>query len=179
VAVGAAVAERLGAPMEPLFVRKLPIPSSPEMGFGAVAIDGAVTLNEQVVAAFGISRPTVDATVAEVLEEVRRRAREYAGIDEPPDVNSRNVYLLDDGLATGFTALAGLEMIRRRKAARSTLCVPCSPLRSVRAVRPHCDELFCLFAQTGSPFAVASYYEEFPDMTDDEVRAILARVRGL
>lgn len=173
VAVGAPIADALGAPLVPLVVRKLPIPISPEMGFGAVAIDGTRVLNEDVVRAFGISDSEVERITREVTREVRRRAREYVGSDEPPDVAGRHVIIVDDGLATGFTAIVGARMVRKQDPASLTLAVPVSPADSIDAVSRFFDEIYCLCVQESYGFAVASYYDDFRDMSDDEVRRSL------
>jgi len=173
VAVAAPLAEALHAPLDLLIVRKLPIPDSPEAGFGAVALDGSVVLNEPLVRDLGLSPRQIDAVVKEVLAEVRRRAREYAGHDRPPDVRGKRVRLVDDGLASGFTMTAAARMVKQGEPARMTLCVPVSPRDSLKAVEPYFDEVQCLIEQARPPFAVASFYQDFRDLTDEEVRAIL------
>ncbi|MGO8702636.1 MAG: phosphoribosyltransferase [Candidatus Brocadiia bacterium] len=173
VAVAAPLAEALGAPLELMFVRKLPMPHSPEAGFGAVALDGQVVLNEPLVRELDLSPERIESIVQEVLAEVRRRAREYTGRDRPPEVRGKQVCLVDDGLATGFTMIAAARMVKACAPSRMTLCVPVSPHDSLRAVEPYFDDLYCLIEQAHPPFAVASFYEDFHDLTDDEVRAIL------
>jgi putative phosphoribosyl transferase len=173
VAVGAPLADALGAALIPLVVRKLPVPISPEMGFGAVAVDGTRILNLPVVRGFGISDDEVERVTAEVTREVRRRAREYVGTDEPPDVTGREVFIVDDGLATGFTALVGARMVRARRPASLALAVPVSPADSISAVIELFDQIHCLYVQESHGFAVASYYRDFHEMGDHEVRAFL------
>jgi predicted phosphoribosyltransferase len=90
-------------------------------------------------------------------------------------VGGKRVYLVDDGLATGFTMIAAARMVKARGPSRMTLCVPVSPHDSLRAVEPYFDDLCCLIEQAHAPFAVASFYEDFHDLTDDEVRAILRK----
>jgi putative phosphoribosyl transferase len=173
VAVGAPFARALGAALLPLVVRKLPIPAAPEMGFGAVAIDGTRVLNESVVRGFGIPEADVERITGEVMLEVRRRARAYVGSEEPPDVRGCSVFIVDDGLATGFTAIVGARMVRRRGPASLALAVPVSPADSIAVVAEHFDEIHCLCVQESHPFAVASYYRDFHDLRDDEVRRYL------
>jgi predicted phosphoribosyltransferase len=173
VAVAAPVAKMLRASLELMFVRKLPMPHCPEAGFGAVALDGHVVLNEPLLRLLDLPPERVDAIVAETLAEVRRRAKEYTGSDRPPDVRGKPAYLVDDGLASGFTMIAAARMVKACGPSRMTLCVPVSPRDSLSAVEPYFDDLLCLIEQTRPPFAVASYYEDFCDLTDAEVRAIL------
>ena len=173
--MGAPLADALGAPLLPLVVRKLPVPISPEMGFGAVAIDGSLVLNDRLVGELGLSRDRIDSIAADVREEVERRAREYMGDDFIPDVLGRDVFLIDDGLATGYSVIAAARMVKDLAPRSLILGVPVSPEGSLRTVAPYFDEAYCLIAQEYPPFAVASFYQDFHDMSDDEVRRILKR----
>jgi putative phosphoribosyl transferase len=179
VPVGEPLAEALGAPLSLVLVRKLPIPISPEMGFGAVTIDGTSILNDRVVSDYDISKREIEAITQRVQEEVIRRAKEYLGDDWKPEVRGMDVYMVDDGLATGYSVIAAASMIRKFEPRMIVLCVPVSPVTSVDAVRPYFDEIYCLIAQDRGPFAVASFYEDFHEMTDDEVREVLERRRGV
>jgi putative phosphoribosyl transferase len=179
VPVGEPVAEALGAPLSLVLVRKLPIPISPEMGFGAVTIDGTSILNERVVSEYRLSKREIEAITQRVKEEVIRRAKEYLGDDWKPEVRGMDVYMVDDGLATGYSVIAAASMIRKLEPRMIVLCVPVSPATSIDAVRPYFDEIYCLIAQERGPFAVASFYEDFHEMTDDEVREVLERRRAV
>ncbi|MFQ6096943.1 MAG: phosphoribosyltransferase family protein, partial [Armatimonadota bacterium] len=106
-----------------------------------------------------------------------RRAAEYVGGGEPPDLRGRRVYLVDDGLATGYTMITAAQMVRRRSPERLVLCVPVSPVGSIVAAEPYFDDVYCLIAQELPSFAVASFYARVPDLTDEEVRRILSRRR--
>lgn len=178
VPVGAALSDALGCELGLAHVRKLPLPSSAEMGFGAVALDGTVSLNETVMAAFGVSRAEASAIAEEVRHEVERRAAAFAPEGSEPDMRGRTVYLADDGLATGYSTIAAAGMARAAGAGRVVVAVPVAPEGAVRSVSEHCDELYCLIEQASVPFAVASFYERFGDLSDDEVRSILHARRG-
>lgn len=175
VPVGEPVAAALRAPLSLVLVRKLPIPISPEMGFGAVTIDGTSILNERVVSDYDISKREIEAITQRVQDEVIRRAKEYLGDDWKPEVRGMDVYMVDDGLATGYSVIAAASMIRKLEPRMIVLCVPVSPVTSLDAVRPYFNEIYCLIAQERGPFAVASFYEDFHDMADDEVREVLER----
>jgi putative phosphoribosyl transferase len=175
VPVGEPLAEALNAPLHLVPVRKLPIPRNPEAGFGAVALDGSRVLNDELVYHFGLTQSQVDSVTQEVLDEVRRRAREYGSDEHPLPVENRTAYLVDDGLASGYTMIAAARMVRNLAPRALVLAVPCSPWNSIGGVQPHFDEMYFLYVQERTPFAVASYYRYFPDLTDDEVREILSR----
>jgi putative phosphoribosyl transferase len=175
VPVAAALADHLEAPLDLALVRKLPLPSSPEAGFGAVAIDGTRILNTRMVRHFHLSDSEIDSISEQVRKEVQRRAREYRGAASPPEIRGMDVYLVDDGLATGYSMMAAAMMVRKLQPNSITLCVPVSPDDSIAVVTPHFDVIHCLIAQDFPPFAVASFYKRFPDMSDEEVREILIR----
>ncbi len=174
VPVGYEVAQRLGVPLDIIVPRKLPIPSDPEAGFGAVAPDGTVVLNEPLVGYLGLSPEDIGEIVGDVLREVRRRIREYRGDRPFPDLKHVNVIVVDDGLASGYTMIAAVRAIRKERPRRVVVAVPCSPRTSVERLEKEADEVVCLIVQPSGPFAVASYYESFPDLSDEEVKSLLS-----
>jgi len=169
VPVGLALAQELHAPLDVVVVRKLPIPGNPEMGFGAVAVDGSLILNHRVVEDFLITPTQIDAAVRSVRAEVSRRADLYRGGRPFPDVKDIDVYLVDDGLATGYTMIAAAKMIRTLGPRRLMLAVPVSPADSLETLKAYVDEAYCLLVQESGPFAVASFYVDFHDLSDREV----------
>lgn len=176
VPVAQPLAKSLGGSLQPVTVRKLPIPGSPEMGFGAMAIDGSVVLNERVVASFGIDEQIVKRVTAEVRHEIERRALKYAGTTSPPEVKGRQVFIVDDGLATGYSMLVAGRMVSRREPASLTMAVPVSPESSLRMINGMFGQKYCLLAQEYPSFAVASFYRDFHEMTDREVMQMLQSV---
>ncbi|MFO8184803.1 MAG: phosphoribosyltransferase family protein [Candidatus Aegiribacteria sp.] len=176
VPVAQPLTKSLGGSLQPVTVRKLPIPGSPEMGFGAMAIDGTVVLNQRVVANFGIDEETVKRVTAEVRDEIERRALKYAGTASPPEVRDRHVFIVDDGLATGYSMLVAGRMVSRREPASLTMAVPVSPESSLRMINGMFDQKYCLLAQEYPSFAVASFYRDFHEMSDREVMEMLQSV---
>ncbi len=175
VPVGEPIAEQLQADLDVVLVRKLPVPGSLEQGFGAVAVDGSLTLNGRLVRHFGISPLDIDSIAERVHVEVCRRAKEYRGSESPPAVRGLDVFLVDDGLATGYTMIAAAKMIRKQEPRSLVLLVPVAPADSLHAVASSFDEVYCLIVQETPPFAVASVYQDFHDLSDDEVREVLQR----
>lgn len=177
IPVGAQLAKRFQAPLEPVIARKLPVPSSPEMGFGAVAIDGSRVLNRPLVAHLGLTDREIEEISERVRAEIVRRAIEYFSEARPPQVAERRIYMVDDGLATGYSMVAAAEMVRRGGPEAVVLAVPVAPESTLRIVEDYFDEIHCLIVQQGGPFGVASYYEDFHDMTDEEVRGVLSEMK--
>jgi putative phosphoribosyl transferase len=167
----------LGGECDIALVRKLPIPQSPEAGFGAVALDGSTVINKDLTLAYRLTPSVIEQIKAEVLAEIQRRAAEYRGHTERPDMAGRDVYLVDDGLASGYTMIATAKMARAGGAQSLTVCVPVAPVASIDRIEPFVDRIICLIAQERAGFAVASFYQDFHDMTDAEVLAILERSR--
>lgn len=172
VPIGCEIARKLHAPLDLIIPRKLPIPYNPEAGFGAVAPDGTVVLNEELVVQLGLEKPHIDSIVMAVLDEVQRRIREYQ-LGPPLDPKGRTVIVVDDGLASGYTMIAAVRALKKKGPRKVVVAVPCSPRTSVERLEEEADEVICLTVQEGGAFAVASYYEKFPDLTDGEVLADL------
>ena len=169
VPVGFSIARNLQLPLDVVIPRKLPIPEEPEAGFGAVTADGSVVLNDRLVEQLNLPPRTVDAIVNEVRREVQRREAVYRQAGPRVDLSGRTVLLVDDGLASGYTMLAAIKSVRKDGPKKVVVAVPCSPTRSIDLVTPQAEEIYCLIRSDEPIFAVASYYEEFTDLSDEQV----------
>jgi|MudIll2142460700_1097286.scaffolds.fasta_scaffold24664_2 putative phosphoribosyl transferase len=170
-------ARALGAELDLVVPRKIQIPWEPEAGFGAVTSDGTVTLNEPLVARLGLAPGEVESLAAGTVAEVRRREAAFRGGAPPPDVRGRAVVVVDDGIASGFTMIAALRSLRARGAGTLAVGAPCAPADSVDRVGPHADDVVVLEVDRGWSFAVASHYERWWDLDDEEVHGYLRRAR--
>lgn len=179
VPVAAEIARTLGAPLDLVFVRKIGLPWQPELAYAAVvdANPPEVVINEEVARYEPMGDDELaEATHKEVAEIQRRRALYMAG-RAPLDVTGRHVIVVDDGLATGTTARAALQALRRRRPAHLVLAVPVAPADTVSALAPLVDELVCL--ETPEPFlAIGLHYRDFHQLEDAEVLQILARLQS-
>ena len=178
IPVGYPISVKLDAPLDVVTARKLPIPSSPEMGFGAIAPDGSLVLNDGLVARLGLSREEIDSIAERVLAEVHRREEVYRGGRPAAAIKGKNVILTDDGLATGYTMIAAVEMAKKQTAASITVAVPVSPADTARRIEPMVDNLICIHVARTYSFAVASFYRDFHDLTDREVLESLEKAGG-
>lgn len=173
VPVATEVSDVLGAPLEVLVVRKVGAPSNPEFGIGAVGEDGHVVTNPRAMAMTGIDDERFEELARVEGEEVRRRVEAYRGERPRVPFGGRTVVVVDDGLATGVTALTGVEVARRLGARRVVVAVPVGAPESVRMLEESADEVVCL--ETPPDFrAVGSWYRDFAQVTDAEVTQILA-----
>src|SRR5450756_1979222 len=112
------------------------------MGFGAIAPDGSLVLNDGLVARLGLSREEIDSIAERVLAEVQRREEVYRGGRPAAAIKGKNVILTDDGLATGYTMIAAVEMAKKQTAASITVAVPVSPC--LLYTSDAADDLLCV-----------------------------------
>lgn len=179
VIVAAEIAAHGDAPLDVLLTHKLGAPGNPELAIGAVADDGTMVLDEQVIRQFAIPRQYIEHQRDAQLRSMQARADRYRQGRLPLDVRGRCVILCDDGVATGATALAALESLRKRQPARVILAVPVGPPQTIEALAAACDEVVVL--ATPEPFyAVGRFYFSFEQVTDEQVIAALkcSRVGG-
>ena len=127
VPVAAQVAKALGAPLDVLVVRKLGYPWQPELGMGAIGEGDITVLNDELIARIGVDAETIRAVEDRERVELERRVRRYRGDRPPLPVEGRTVILVDDGIATGSTAHAAIDVLQRRGAARVVLAAPVAP----------------------------------------------------
>ncbi len=179
VVVGYEVASTLGLELDVIVPRKIPAPGQEELAIGAVASwgDHESILDEGSVRFLGVSEAYIEQQVEAQLAEVRRRLQAYRGTVDPPEVNERNVLLVDDGIATGYTTRAAAVALKRLGASSVVLAVPVGPPDSVEALGPFVNDLVCL--RTPSPFmAVGYWYRDFRQVSDAEVVELLERSRS-
>lgn len=174
VPVAYEVAKFLEIPLDVIAVRKIPIPWNPEAGFGAVASDGTLYLNEEMVADLNLDQKTIKKLADEVLEEIKRREEKYRGQKPFPKIKNKTVIVIDDGLASGYTMMAAVNFLKKQKPAKIIVASPTISEGAHNEVKPLVDELISLFIQKDYPYAVASFYEEWYDLTDEEVMNYLA-----
>jgi putative phosphoribosyl transferase len=172
------VARALHAPLDVFIVRKLGVPGHEELAMGAVATGGVRVLNTDVIEALQIPQQVVDAVAAREQRELDRRERLYRDDSPPPEVQGKTVILVDDGLATGASMRAAITALRQREPARIVVAVPVAAPPTCDEFRAEVDEIVC--AVTPEPFyGVGYWYDDFVQVTDEEVRDLLKREAGL
>jgi predicted phosphoribosyltransferase len=172
VVVAAVVADRLGAPLDVVIPRKLGAPGNPELGLGAVA-EGVQVLDDRLVRALGVDDAYLKEEIAAQQEEIRRRGEAYRGGRPEVDLAGTTAVVVDDGVATGGTAVAALRWARRRGARKVVLAVPVAPTEAVAMLRREADDVRVLL--TPEPFyAVGQWYDAFPQVSDEEVVELLS-----
>lgn len=168
------VAVALRAPLDVFVVRKLGAPGQEELAMGAIASGGVVVFNDEVVEAFHVDRDLLEDTIARERLELERRERLYRGDRRPFEVRGLTVILVDDGLATGSTMRAAVAALRRRGPAAIVVAVPTASPVVCEEFRRIADR--CICSITPEPFrAVGLWYDDFSQVSDEEVCALLAR----
>jgi putative phosphoribosyl transferase len=174
VPVAYEVAQAIPAPIDVFLVRKLGVPGHEELAMGAIASDGVLVLNDEVVRGLRIPPHLINTVIAREQQELARRERLYRDDRPPPEVRGRTVILIDDGLATGATMRAAAAALRQQQPARLIIAVPIAAPSTCEELRDEADEIIC--AVTPEPFyAVGYWYEDFSPTSDEEVRDLLQR----
>lgn len=176
VPIGIRVARSLGLPLDLIMVRKLQIPGNTEAGFGAMSQDGEVFLNQELVEHLRLSQEQIQRQKQKVKQELAARNREFRANRPFPDLKGKTVIIVDDGLASGFTMLASINLVKQKGAARITVAVPTAPFRSIENIAPYANEIYSLHVQElGGAFAVANAYQNWHDLSREEVKELLGQ----
>lgn len=174
VPVGFEVARALGAPLDVFVVRKLGVPWHEELAMGAIASGGVRVLNDDVVTNLRIPAEAIDEAAERELHELERREAAYRDGRARPDVRGKVLILVDDGFATGSSMRAAVEAVRHLEPSRVVVAVPVGAPDVCRELEGEADEVVCL--ERPEPFiSVGTWYDNFSQTTDDEVRDLLAR----
>jgi putative phosphoribosyl transferase len=174
VAVAAPVAVALGAPLDVLVVRKVGVPSQPELAMGAIGEGGVTYVNRTVCESVGISPEAFESACLHEQTELERRAALYRPARQRIPLDGRRVIVVDDGIATGSTARAACQVARAGGASSVVLAAPVGPPHAERAFAEDADLVVCL-STPRALFAIGEAYADFSPTTDDEVIELLRR----
>jgi putative phosphoribosyl transferase len=174
VPVGYEISHALQAPLDVFIARKLGAPGRPELAIGAIAQGGVRVLNTYTAQALGITEEYLEQVAARETAEIERRLRLLRGDRPEPEVRERTVVLVDDGLATGATALAAIRALRRRAPRCLVLAVPVCAEQTAEDIRPEVDDLVCLKTPSNL-LAISLWYRNFEQVPDEEVVELLER----
>jgi putative phosphoribosyl transferase len=173
VPVGFEVARALAAPLDVVVVRKLGVPLQRELGMGAIGEGGVRVLDESIMRAARVTPGDLERVEVRERAELERRVNLYRGDRPIVAIAGRTAIVVDDGIATGGTARAALQVVRASGAGRVVLAVPVAAPESIRELAKFADEMVAL--ATPSPMvAIGPWYRHFDQTTDDEVRTLLA-----
>lgn len=166
IEVGYSVARHMQKPLDVIIPRKVPSPDNPELAIGAVTFDGSIEVNQELVSRLGLSATDLNGLVQPVRAEIDRRLRLYRGDKPSPKLQGRDVILIDDGLATGYTMMAAVKSVRRESPQSILVAVPVSPQSTIEHLETVVDEVVVLHIARETFFAVSAFYDSFRDLTD-------------
>jgi predicted phosphoribosyltransferase len=178
VPVAFEIARALDAPLDLVVARKIGVPFQPVLAMGAV-VNGdtpIVVRNDDVIAVTGVAEAEFEAVCRRETAEIRRRRDRYLGGRAPADVAGKTAIVVDDGIATGATVRAALRATRTRRPKLLVLATPVAPNDTLKEMRSEVDEIVCLESHEffGS---IGAYYDDFSQVSDDEVVALLAAAK--
>lgn len=174
VPVAYEIAQELNVPLDVIVVRKLGVPNQEELAMGAIASGGVRILNEQILSQLDISDDRIARIALSEGRELERRERLYRGEQPLPNLQKYTVIVVDDGLATGATMWAAIMALRKLKPARMAIAVPVAAPQTCQELQNQVDAIVCI-AKPNPFYSVGFWYEEFPQVTDEEVCELLRK----
>lgn len=178
VPVGYEVSTRLSLQMGLIIVRKLQIPWDPEAGFGAISWDGELVLNEELVKQLELTQDMIRESARKAMKSIRARIKKFRKDKFMPNMRSRVVILVDDGLASGYTMLAAAKSVKKIKARKIVVAAPTASTNAIKLLSREVDLIVCPNIRSTPIFAVADAYRSWHDLTDEEVLALLEKLHG-
>ena len=176
VPVADEIAQAIDAPLDVIVVRKVGVPGQPELAMGAIGEDGVRVVNDEIVRVVGATEADFARVEDRERDELHRRAEKFRRAAPRIDLVGRTAVVVDDGIATGSTARAACQVARAHGAARVVLAVPVAAPESVRALSADADEIVCV-EQPAWLRSVGQWYDDFTQVQDASVRALLAASR--
>lgn len=167
VVPAAIVAHELNLPLDLVMVKKIGHPTNSEYAIGAVSMDDAIVNTEE-----GVSKAYLQNQIEAIQKKLKERYADFTGNNAPGSFTGKTVIVIDDGIATGFTLMAAIELIKKQGAEKVLVAVPVGPPDSIKTLGSIADEVICL--EEHEPFyAIGTFYESFNQVPDDEVKSIL------
>lgn len=173
VPVAVEIATSLNLPIDLVIVRKIQIPYNPESGLGAVGPDGEVILNKKLLTQIRLTEEEINIQAEKSLDVIKKRERLFRGGRPFPSLSNKDVIVVDDGLASGYTMLSAIRYVKKGNPSKVIVSVPTASQRTVDFILPEVDELVCLNIRGGFSFAVADAYRNWYDLDDEEVLSFL------
>ena len=168
IPVALQVALALEAELDIIISRKLPIPLRPEGGFGAVADDGTVILNQEVLRGLNLTQQQINYQVSKVRTDIQQRSLLYRATRPLSVLTGRTAIIVDDGLASGYTMMAAVESVRRKKPRQIVAAVPAASAQAIKCVEKVADRVVTVATGFAPRFYVSDYYQYWNVLSDEE-----------
>jgi putative phosphoribosyl transferase len=172
VVIGKELARALNCPLDVMITKKIGAPGNPELAIGAVGPGGEEVIDEQLAARTGADEEYLKNQKIKVKDEIERREKELRGDKPQLDFKNKMIILTDDGVATGATMLAAIEVLRQHQPKRIIVAVPVIARDTVSKIEAQADAVVYLEVPLMF-FAVGQFYQDFPQITDGEVKELL------
>jgi predicted phosphoribosyltransferase len=169
VPIGKIVAKKLNSDFDLVITRKIQLPDNPEAGFGAVSFDGEVVINLELAKELGLTNEVINVQIERAKRSIEERVKKFRGKKAFPKLEGKNVIIVDDGLATGYTMLAAIKSVKKLKPKKLIVAVPTASVNAVYLIEKEVDEIYCLNVRSSIVFAVADAYKEWCDLSEEEV----------
>ncbi|SNZ11372.1 Predicted phosphoribosyltransferase [Persephonella hydrogeniphila] len=169
VPVGVKIAKKLNIPFDLLLVKKITYPWNTEAGFGAVSIEGDYVLNEEAVKYSGLTEDTINSQKEKTIQILKHRDKTFRNNRPIPHITGKTVILVDDGLASGYTMLTAIKMVKRKKPKKIIVAVPTCSKSAIDSLLNEVDYIVCLNYRDFYPYAVADAYRNWYDLSDEDV----------
>ena len=176
VEVGFEISKTLNIELDIIVTKKIGLPGNEEFAIGAVGPDKKLILGRNALKKYNISAGEIKKYSGEIGNEIERRYKSYKGAYELPKIKNRRVIITDDGVATGFTIKSAVDYARNKSAKKIIVAVPVAPYGFVIELKDKVDEFICLHSPKDF-FAVGEFYEEFPQLADDDVKRVLKKIK--
>ncbi len=168
IPVALQVALALGADLDLVISRKIPIPLRPEGWFGAVADDGTTILNQEVLKRIDLTEKQIHYQVSKVRNDIQQRSLLYRGNRPISIVKEKIAIIIDDGLASGYTMMAAIESVRRRLPKRIVVAVPAASAAAVKQVEKIADQVVTIVTSYAPKFYISDFYRYWNVLSDEE-----------
>lgn len=167
--VAASMANDLNLELDLAVVSKVTLPWNTEAGYGAVAFDGTVILNNELISQIGLSNEDVKLGIETAKKKVARRYKKFRREKEFPDLINKTSIIVDDGIASGYTMLAAINALINQGSNDIVIAVPTAHLKSIEILASKVNKIFCANVREGSSFAVASAYKNWMDVDENDI----------
>ena len=167
--VAASMANDLNLELDLLVVSKVTLPWNTEAGYGAVAFDGTIILNNDLISQIGLSNEDTKLGIETAKKKVARRYKKFKGEKEFPDITHKTSIIMDDGIASGYTMLAAINALIKQGSNDIVIAVPTAHQKSIEILTSKVNKIFCANVREGTSFAVASAYKNWMDVDEDDI----------
>lgn len=172
IVVGKELSQALNCPLDIIVTKKIGAPGNPELAIGAIGPKGEEVVDEELAEKVGADEKYIKSQISNLKSEIIRRVKEYRGDRPPLNLQDKIVILTDDGVATGATILAAIEVVRQHAPKKIIVAVPVIARDSLAKIEVKADEVIYLDAPLMF-FAVGQFYQDFPQVSDEEVKKLL------